>query len=218
MKNLKINADVAIDNSRVFTQDPGIYDVSIVGIQYGEKTQKDKEPEPCVDIILQINSVIQLHKADLDPNKPVGKPITDRTKFTVDGALVATQEDFDAKIGRVMHVLTKGGISKDAIAKVKFEDVRTLAEGLNKLVTDEVKKTRFCYKVVGSVYNSNPISQAVSYNEAAAPLSEGMRFSPKEIANNNAYYAKLQTSTPSTEGDAGGEPAAGDKPASKQLF
>lgn len=198
-------------NKQIITREPGIYQVKLEKIEAGSKRAGKDEPEiPTLDVTVKVVKVNQLHDKTIDAASIVGKSHTDQIKLDI-----TTQDDFNKKVGRIAHILTKAGIDKADILAVGFDPSKPdKYQAAIAALFDPAKHNKvFNFKVIGNVYSGAAFTQAPGYLGFATEQGEEQKFSSQEIKGNNAYYAALNGQTPSAEGDSfgagAGTPAMG---------
>lgn len=201
---------------------PGIYKFAVVSAEPSSKFVKKDDPEaPTLNLTVKVVQALDVPKVS-DDKKPelIGKLHTDVIDLSLESKDKTREEMWNNKTGRVAHILTKVGVSKDAVldaadaalAKLKSWDDYTeanavlFAEGVKALLTDEVKKKTFYGKVVGSVFNGKPVCGFQGFNGFATDVESSFKADERQKIND--YYASMEGQTPSAEGAPSGASAA----------
>lgn len=221
---LKTNREVNVEGKVISNiAKPGIYKLSVDSAVPSTKFVKQDEPEaPTLNITVKVAKAIQVPKFPEERyNELTGKLHTDVIDLSLASDKQTKEKMWENKTSRVAHILSHVGIDKNtvfdvadaAIAKLKSWDDYTeanavmFAEGIQKLITDEVKKNTTYGKVVGSVFSGKPVCGFQGFNGFITDVES--RFDGKELQKISEYYACIDGQTPSSEGaPSGGNSAA----------
>lgn len=189
-------------------RDPGLYIVNLTNIAKGTKfAGKDKEPDPTIDITYKIVRAVEVFN-DVDKATLKGKEHVHQIK------LVDMDDDkLNKIIIRIGHNLTKIGITKDQIydlADATVQDVDNLdafVEGLNGLLTEEVKKTNMQLLINANNYQGRWTSDVPANPTFAAEEKGELPIPQKQKALNYQYFEQVKNVKPTSGGIASGASA-----------